>query len=251
MPAATITTSSAKAFTISEKMFGYGVRNVSDTTLYLSHSKAVAISGSSQGMTLEPGEYRMISFGQKLSNALTIFGIHGGSGSKAVIYEEFSFPVAAVAGVSSTANVTLNAGDVQIGAVEMKDGSTDTRGKVGAVSGLSAADNGIPVAARLFDIGEGDYETVAASQTDQSLGATGAVGDYLAGVLIVPGTTAAGAVSIKDGAGSAISIFAGGGTTALSTLIPFFVPLGIKSTGGAWKVTTGANVTAIGVGNFT
>lgn len=103
----------------------------------------------------------------------------------------------------------------------------------------------------ITDISDGDYETVAASQTDQSLGATGATGDYLAGVLIVPGTTAAGAVSIKDGAGSAINVFAGGGTTALSTLIPFFVPLGIKSTGGAWKVTTGANVTAIGVGNFT
>lgn len=103
----------------------------------------------------------------------------------------------------------------------------------------------------ITDINAGDYETVAASQSDQSLGATGAAGDYLAGVLIVPGTTAAGAVSIKDGGGSAISVFAGGGTTALTTLIPFFVPLGIKSAAGAWKVTTGANVTAIGVGNFT
>jgi hypothetical protein len=103
----------------------------------------------------------------------------------------------------------------------------------------------------ITDISAGEYETVAASQTDQALGATGATGDYLAGVLIVPGTTAAGAVSIKDGSGSAISIFAGGGTTALTALIPFFVPLGIKSTSGAWKVTTGTNVTAIGVGNFT
>lgn len=96
-----------------------------------------------------------------------------------------------------------------------------------------------------------DYETVAASQPDQVMGATGASGDYLAGVLIVPGTTAAGAVSIKDGGGSAITLFPGGGTTALTTLIPFFVPLGIKSVSGAWKVTTGANVTAIGIGQFT
>ena len=98
------------------------------------------------------------------------------------------------------------------------------------------------------------YETVAASQTAQILGATGAVGDFLSGVLIVPGTTAAGAVSIVDGNGSAISIFAGGGTTALTTLIPFFVPIGAKcvnATTPGWKVTTGANVTAIGVGNFT
>lgn len=96
-----------------------------------------------------------------------------------------------------------------------------------------------------------DYEMVAASQTDQVLGATGASGDYLSGVLIVPATTAAGAVSIKDGGGSAITIFAGGGVTALSTLTPFFVPLGIKSGSGAWKISTGSNVSAIGVGSFT
>ncbi len=103
----------------------------------------------------------------------------------------------------------------------------------------------------LLTLSAGDYETVAASQTDQVMGPTGATGDHLAGVLIVPGTTAAGAVSIKDGAGAAVTIFAGGGTTALTTLIPFFVPLGIKSAAGAWSVTTGANVTAIGVGDFT
>lgn len=102
----------------------------------------------------------------------------------------------------------------------------------------------------LPDFGAGDYETVAASQTDQALGATGAAGDFLAGLLIVPATTAAGAVSIKDGSGSSITVFAGGGTTPLVTLVPFFVPLGIKSGSGAWKITTGANVSVIGVGNF-
>src|SRR4051812_35845565 len=110
---------------------------------------------------------------------------------------------------------------------------------------------GVNSVALAGDLAAGEYETIAASQTDQVIGASGAAGDYLAGVLIVPGTTAAGAVSIKDGAGSAITIFAGGGTTALTALIPFFVPLGIKSTSGAWKISTGANVTAIGVGNFT
>lgn len=117
--------------------------------------------------------------------------------------------------------------------------------------GIDPAANGVAIAG---DMGAGEYETVAAAQTDQIMGATGAVGDYLAGVLIVPGTTAAGAVSIKDGNGSSISIFPGGGTTALSALIPFFVPLGIKclnATTPGWKITTGTNVTAIGVGNFT
>lgn len=95
-----------------------------------------------------------------------------------------------------------------------------------------------------------EYETVAASQTTQSIGATGATGDLLVGVLVVPATTSPGAVSIKDGAGSAITVFAGG-TDSVSTLHPFFVPLGIKSGAGAWQITTGADVSAIAVGNFT
>lgn len=95
-----------------------------------------------------------------------------------------------------------------------------------------------------------EYETVAASQTDQVIGATGAIGDLLAGLLIVPATTSPGAVSIKDGAGSAITVFTGG-ASSVSGMVPFFVPLGIKATGAGWKVTTGANVSAIAVGDFT
>lgn len=95
-----------------------------------------------------------------------------------------------------------------------------------------------------------EYETVAASQTTQTLGATGGTGDYLAGVLVIPATTAAGAVAIKDGANAAITIFTGG-TGSVASLVPFMVPLGLVSVAGAWQVTTGANVSAIGVGNFT
>jgi len=99
------------------------------------------------------------------------------------------------------------------------------------------------------DFSPDKYVTVAASTT-QACG-TGAVADALDGVLIIPGTTAAGIVQIKDGSNSAITIFAGGGTTALTTLIPFFVPLGVASTNGGWSVITNANVTAIAVGKFT
>jgi hypothetical protein len=102
----------------------------------------------------------------------------------------------------------------------------------------------------LTDFGAGEYETVAASQTDQALGATGAAGDYLSGLLVVPATTSPGAVSIKDGAGSAITVFTGG-ASSVSNLVPFFIPLGLKSGSGAWKVTTGANVSCLGSGNFT
>jgi hypothetical protein len=96
----------------------------------------------------------------------------------------------------------------------------------------------------------GSYEAVAASQSAQVMGSTGALGDSLYGVLIIPGTTSPGAVSITDGAGSAITIFAGG-AASVTTLTPFFVTIGAKSTSGAWKITTGTNVTAIGVGLFT
>src|SRR5215217_2406319 len=70
----------------------------------------------------------------------------------------------------------------------------------------------------LTDISAGEYETVAASATDQALGATGATGDYLSGVLVVPATTSPGAVSIKDGAGSAITVFTGG-ASSVSNLV--------------------------------
>ena len=66
--------------------------------------------------------------------------------------------------------------------------------------------------------GQAEYETVAASQTDQALGATGGTGDYLAGVLIIPGTTSPGAVSIKDGSGSSVTIFTGGASSVVTTM---------------------------------
>ena len=95
-----------------------------------------------------------------------------------------------------------------------------------------------------------EYETVAAGQTDQVLGATGAAGDTLAGLLVVPATTSPGAITIKDGAGSAITVFTGG-TSSVSNLVPFMIPIGAKSTAGAWKVTTGANVSVLAIGDFT
>lgn len=95
-------------------------------------------------------------------------------------------------------------------------------------------------------IGGTEYETVAASQTDQVLGGTGAAGDFL-GRLIVSVTTAGatGIASIKDGAGSAISL-----VPASTPIGVYVIELGIRSTGGAWKVTTGAAATAVAIGSF-
>lgn len=95
----------------------------------------------------------------------------------------------------------------------------------------------------------GKYVTCAASTT-QALGAAGAVGDVLGKLIIIPGTAAAGIVQIKDGGGAAITVFAGGGTTALTSLTPIVVDLGAISTAGGWSVITNANVTAVAVGQF-
>jgi len=93
-----------------------------------------------------------------------------------------------------------------------------------------------------------DYETVAASQTDQVLGPNGNKGDILESIVIIPETVAAGTISIKDGSVSVGNIFV---TGTLSNLQPFTVFLGMRSVNGGWKVTTGANVHCIGVGRFT
>ena len=93
-----------------------------------------------------------------------------------------------------------------------------------------------------------EYETVAASQLTQFLGVTGVTGDMLVGLLVTP--TAPNPASIKDGTGSAITVFAGG-VTSVQNLTPFYLKLGVKSVTGGWQLTTGANVSVLAIGNFT
>ena len=87
----------------------------------------------------------------------------------------------------------------------IRGGRYDTRGnmKVSLGSLLSYEDkeNGV---ARVEQ--QMDYETVAASQTGQVLGASGAAGDLLARLVLVVTTAATAAVSILDGATS-IQVF--------------------------------------------
>lgn len=142
-------------------------------------------------------------------------------------------------------------------------GQAGVQGGSGAVSALTqrvvlATDVALPTGTNsigavtntpLTNMGAGEYETVAASQTAQPLGATGATGDYIAGVLVIPATTSPGNVLLLDNATS-ITIFTGG-ASSVSNLVPFFIPLGMISVSGAWKLTTGASVSCIGIGNFT
>lgn len=96
----------------------------------------------------------------------------------------------------------------------------------------------------------GEYELVPASTTSvMGSTAAGLAGDWLAGLLIIPATTSPGPVQIKDGANAAITVFTGG-ATSVADLKPFIIHLNMKSTNGGWSVITGANVSAIGTGNF-
>lgn len=234
-------------------------------------------------------------------------------------------------------DAVFEAGDIEIGAVEIKDGATDTRTKVGVGTAIAEADNAVAVkdpvngvttgaavttdangtiqqylrglikllvagalslvkaedaahasgdigvmalarradtatsssgtdgdystlntdaAGRLHTVnpdltnfGAGEYETVVASQVAQVIGSTGAVGDFIAGLLVIPETTSPDGIYLLDNA-TAIAVFTGG-ASSVSNLVPFFIPLGMKSVSGAWKVTTGANVSVIAIGNFT
>lgn len=91
-----------------------------------------------------------------------------------------------------------------------------------------------------------DYETIAASQTAQVLGATGATGDLLSHLILVVTTAATAATSILDGATS-IAIFPNSPGGGVGT---YHVPLNLVSVSGAWSVTTGAGVAVIAVGRF-
>lgn len=94
-----------------------------------------------------------------------------------------------------------------------------------------------------------DYETVAASQTDQILGPNGAVGNVLERLIITVGTAATGTVDLQDGDGTAFAI-----TAANTPIGVYIVEIGARcrnATTPGWKVTTGAGATVVGVGRFT
>ena len=90
------------------------------------------------------------------------------------------------------------------------------------------------------------YETVAASQTGQVLGASGAAGDLLARLVLVVTTAATAAVSILDGATS-IQVFPNSPGGGIGT---YTIPLDLVSANGAWSITTSAGVAVIAVGRF-
>lgn len=90
------------------------------------------------------------------------------------------------------------------------------------------------------------YETVAASQTGQVLGGTGATGDYIHRLIISVVTAATASVTIIDGSTSIVIL------TGAAALVPgvYSIEVNARSNTGAWSVTTGAGATVVAVGVF-
>ncbi len=90
------------------------------------------------------------------------------------------------------------------------------------------------------------YETVAASQTGQVLGGTGAKGDYLHRLVISVVTVATAGVTVIDGSTSIVVL------TGAATNVPgiYSVEMNMASASGAWSITTGAGATVVAVGIF-
>lgn len=96
-----------------------------------------------------------------------------------------------------------------------------------------------------------DYETVAASQTDQIMGPVGHVGDILERLIITVNTAATAAVSIKDGDGASIGILPNSPGGGVGVYVVEIKALCVRATTPGWKVTTGAGSTVLAVGRFT
>lgn len=146
-----------------------------------------------------------------------------------------------------TTNTTLTTIDGRVDGIETLLTTID-----GRVDGVEASLSSIDT--KLTQLGKSggrEYETVAASQTDQVMGASGAQGDYLEGLVCVVATAATSQVQIKDGNGSAITVLPNSVGAGVGT---YYVPLGltaVNSTSAGWKITTAAGVSVIALGDFT
>lgn len=95
-----------------------------------------------------------------------------------------------------------------------------------------------------------NYEVVGASDTDEILGSTGAIGDTIDMLVVIPTATSLGAISIEDGSTN-IEVYHGG--TVGADLLPFHIVLGgiAATTATGWELTTGANMRVIAIGKQT
>ena len=90
------------------------------------------------------------------------------------------------------------------------------------------------------------YETVAAGQSLQMLGGSGAAGDYLHSLIVTVNTATTSGVTITDGAVN-IAVVPANVASGVGVIV---LPMNMASLSSGWKVTTGAGVQLIAVGIF-
>jgi len=88
----------------------------------------------------------------------------------------------------------------------------------------------------------GDYGAVAGGSSNQIMGTTGAVGDFITRIVAV-GTAAGQTVTVLDDTTSLLALDVGDETKTFE--------IGWASKNGAWKITTSANVSCVVSGSFT
>lgn len=138
-------------------------------------------------------------------------------------------------GVDTNAVSAYDAGTKRLRPVEWENGGM--RISIGDAPGLREYLDALGVVE-----GPYDYEAVAASQTDQVVGVTGAAGDYLKRLLIVVTTAATAQVQVRDGSLSAITVFPNSPGGGIGT---YPLDLEWESVDGPWKITTGAGVSVV------
>lgn len=172
-------------------------------------------------------------------------GRQAAADSSAVVLsnEDLAALAALPTGASTAANqATLNtvAGAVGDAAWASGNGTLVALLKAIAANAVSTAPS--PVISSL------PYQAVAVSQTAKVLGATGAIGDSLAGIIIQPTGTTVGSVIVYDNT-TAVYTYPGG--TVGADLRPIVVGMGMVCVGAGWHVTTPANATVLALGKFT
>jgi len=88
------------------------------------------------------------------------------------------------------------------------------------------------------------YETIAASQTAQVLGGTGATGDYVHKLIVNVTTAATSTVTLIDGSTSIVIV------PAVTPVGVYSIAIEATSATGSWKVTTAAGVSVMATGIF-
>lgn len=121
-------------------------------------------------------------------------------------------------------------------------------GEIGYLSGILQKLN--DPAATLVSVMSSEMKNLVANTPSQQLGATGAVGDQLDGIWVVPTATTVGAISVANDA--VTSVLYSGGTVG-ADLKGFFLPFfGVKATAATgFRVSVGVGATGVAFGQFT